>query len=277
MIPISVVIPTYNRRESLKRALSSVLAQKGVSFEVIVIDDGSTDDTRSLIAKEFPEIRYYFFENQGPAAARNRGIEKAKGQWIAFLDSDDEWKPGKLQAQMDFLKNNPEMKICQTEEIWIRNGVRVNPMKKHKKYGGWIFEKCLPLCVVSPSAVMLEKTLLNDAGLFDESFPACEDYDLWLRISARYPVGLIEKPYVIKYGGHADQRSHEFPVMDKFRIRAILKLMASGILNPKQHEAAKVMMETKAEIVIQGAKKRKKFEEAAQIENLVSRLKLQTV
>ena len=193
---ISVIIPTYNRETVLPRAITSVLAQKGADFELIIVDDGSTDSTNNFIESRspFPVPRVFHQENKGPAAARNLGIKHAQGEWIAFLDSDDEWKPGKLKAQLKFFEENPEYFICQTEEIWIRNGTRVNPMKKHQKFGGWIFEKCLPLCVVSPSAVMMRRKLFGEVGLFDESLPACEDYDLWLRIAAKYPIVLIENP-----------------------------------------------------------------------------------
>ena len=257
MPAISAIIPTYNRRPVLERAIRSVLRQKNADFELIVADDGSTDGTREWIAREFPSIRYLGWETQrGPSYARNRGVEAALGKWIAFLDSDDEWKPGKLRAQLEFFAAHPEYRIAQTEEIWVRRGVRVNPMKKHKKYGGFIFEKCLPLCVISPSAVMLEKSLFEETGGFDESLPACEDYDLWLRIAARYPVGLLEKPYVIKYGGHADQRSHEFPAMDRFRIYALDKILSSGALTSEQAAAARAMREEKTRIFEQGAAKR---------------------
>ncbi len=164
--------------------------------------------------------------------------------------------PEKLAAQLEFFEKNPDYLICQTEEIWIRNGRRVNPMKKHKKYGGWIFEKCLPLCIVSPSAVMMRREFFDKVGLFDESLPACEDYDLWLRTSAQMPVGLVEKPYVIKYGGHADQLSHQIPVMDRFRIKALQKIIESGMLNPSQKEAAEQELLRKCEIVERGARKR---------------------
>ena len=271
---ISVIIPTYNRETVLPRAITSVLAQKCAHFELIIVDDGSTDSTRNFIESRspFPVPRVFHQENKGPAAARNLGIKHAQGEWIAFLDSDDEWKPGKLKAQLKFFEENPEYFICQTEEIWIRNGTRVNPMKKHQKFGGWIFEKCLPLCVVSPSAVMMRRKLFGEVGLFDESLPACEDYDLWLRIAAKYPIGLIEKPYIIKYGGHADQRSREFPAMDQFRIRSLAKILAQNILTPEQAEAARKTLEEKAKIYIEGALKRGKKEEAAELIALVERV-----
>ncbi len=261
MLSLSVIIPTFNREARLRQAIHSVLAQKDVSFELLIVDDGSTDKTQGMIEQEFPQATYIYQNNQGPAAARNRGIERSRGQWIAFLDSDDEWLAGKLKAQMDFYSSHPEYRICQTEEIWIRNGRRVNPMKKHQKYGGWIFEKCLPLCVISPSAVMIERSLFEEVGLFDESLPACEDYDLWLRTSAKFPVGLIEKPYVTKYGGDAGQRPHEFPAMDKFRIKSLSKIIASGTLSGEQEKAAREMLEFKSKIYLEGARKRGRKEE----------------
>ena len=256
MIQVSVIIPTYNRKALLSRALRSVLAQNDAAFEIIIVDDGSTDGTREMIEKDFPSVHYFYQANQGPAAARNRGIERARGEWIAFLDSDDEWLPEKLRTQLDFFENNPDFLIHQTEEIWIRNGKRVNPMKKHQKHGGWIFEKCLPLCLISPSAVMMHRRLFDEIGLFDESLPACEDYDLWLRVTSQFPAGLTEKPYVMKYGGHAGQRSHEFPAMDRFRIYSLKKILGSGKLTPEQTGAAQKMLEEKESIYNQGALKR---------------------
>ncbi len=289
MVRVSVIIPAYNRAQVLPRAVDSVLAQKDADFELIIVDDGSTDEGDRHLFQKYekgacPPIRVIrCAENKGPAAARNLGIKHARGEWIAFLDSDDAWKPGKLKAQLEFFAKNPapgptgqrarrDYLICQTEEIWIRNGKRVNPMKKHQKYGGWIFEECLPLCVVSPSAVMMHRKLFDEVGLFDESFPACEDYDLWLRIASRYPIGLIETPYIIKYGGHADQRSREFPAMDRFRIRSLAKILKNGMLNPEQTVRARKTLEEKTRIYIEGALKRGKAKEAAEIQTLLTSL-----
>jgi len=293
---VSVVIPTYNRSSVLPRAIDSVLAQKGTDLELIIVDDGSTemqdggcrmeDEVKqkskglsssyilhpgsSALCAEPSIIRFFRQEkNSGPAAARNFGIKKARGEWIAFLDSDDEWKPGKLKAQLEFFFRYPDYLICQTEEIWIRNGTRVNPMKKHQKSGGWIFEKCLPLCVVSPSAVMMHRKLFDEIGLFDESLPACEDYDLWLRIAAKYPIGLIEKPYILKYGGHADQRSREFPAMDRFRIRSLAKILKEGVLTREQTAAVRATLEKKSKIYLAGALKRENRNAVLEIESLL--------
>ena len=275
MIQVSVIIPTHNRAPLLERALQSVLIQKGAFFETIIVDDGSTDGTRNWVEKTVrnkPNVKYFFQSNQGPSSARNRGIRESQGEWIALLDSDDEWLPGKLARQIRFFEENPDFLICQTEEIWIRNGRRVNPMKKHKKYGGSIFEKCLPLSMVSPSAVMMRREFFDRVGFFDESLPACEDYDLWLRASSQMPIGLIEKPYVIKYGGHEDQLSHRFPVMDRFRIQAMKKLLESGALDQTQRGLALQELEKKCKIVGRGAVKRGRREEGRYYSNIPVRL-----
>ena len=221
---ISVIIPTYNRAHLLPRALDSILSQSCLPNEIIVVDDGSTDDTSVLVTSVYPEIVFIQQSNTGVSCARNVGIKRASGDWIAFLDSDDEWFPEKLEVQMNALYKNPELKICHTNEIWIRNGTRVNPKKKHEKFGGWIFQKCLPLCCISPSSVIIHKSIFDEAGLFDDSLLVCEDYDLWLRITARNPVLYIEKPLLRKYGGHNDQLSRKYWGMDRFRIKSLEKI-----------------------------------------------------
>ena len=265
LIQVSAVIPTYNRLSTLKRALDSVLRQEGPSFEILVVDDGSRDATRHLV-EGTPSVKvqtqYFYQTNRGPSAARNLGIQHARGRFIAFLDSDDEWLPGKLKAQLDFFERNPDSLICQTEEIWIRDGRRVNPMKKHKKQGGLIFERCLALSVVSPSAVMMRREFFDEVGLFDESLPVCEDYDLWLRASARFPIGLIDKAFVVKYGGHTDQLSRRLPIMDQYRIRSLLKFLRGGSGTAEQRELAAQELIRKSKIVSNGARKRGKEKEA---------------
>ena len=136
--------------------------------------------------------------NRGVSAARNAGIRAATGELIALLDSDDTWLPGKVTAQVSFFSTHPDALVCQTQEIWVRNGVRVNPGKRHRKQAGMIFERSLALCLVSPSAVMMRRSLLDDVGLFDEALPACEDYDLWLRIAWKHPIHLIDRPLIVK-------------------------------------------------------------------------------
>jgi len=265
---VSVIIPTYNRGWTLRAAVDSVLAQTYRDFEVIVVDDGSTDDTAEILQSYGSDIRVLRQANAGVSAARNAGIRAAKGAFIAFLDSDDCWLPDKLGVQTGFFTSHPEAVICQTEEIWIRNGKRVNPKKVHTKPSGRIFKASLALCLVSPSAVMLRKALFDEIGGFDVTLPACEDYDLWLRVSARYPVHLVEPPLIIKNGGHADQLSR-MPGLDRYRIRAIEKILATGELSADRRRAAIEMLLKKAAIYSGGCRKRGKNEEAHVYENLI--------
>jgi glycosyltransferase involved in cell wall biosynthesis len=257
---ISVVIPTHNRARTLPRALDSVLAQTLRATEIIVVDDGSTDDTGCLVAGRYPRVRYLLQGNRGVSAARNRGIRAARGDWIALLDSDDVWLRTKLAAQVSLLQERPGHRLCHTEEIWIRHGVRVNAMKKHTKAGGHIFRACLPLCVISPSSALIHRTLFDEVGLFDESLPACEDYDLWLRVCARDAVLFVDEPQIVKHGGHDDQLSRRHWGMDRFRIRSLEKVLAAGVLAGADDSAAAAMLVTKAGILAQGAEKRGKSE-----------------
>ena len=264
---VSVILPTYNRGWILKEALDSVLAQDFRYFELIVVDDGSTDNTPQILDSYHQDLMVVRQPNRGVSAARNRGIAAAGGGLIAFLDSDDLWLPRKLSSQVVFFNSNPEAVINQTEEIWIRNGVRVNPKTRHLKPSGMIFEPSLALCLVSPSAVMMKRSLFDEVGLFDEDLPACEDYDLWLRISWRYPVHLIETPLIIKRGGHADQLS-KAPGLDKFRIQALKNIIESGHLEAESYQAAVRALQEKCAIFAGGCRKRGKDAEAQYFEEL---------
>jgi glycosyltransferase involved in cell wall biosynthesis len=267
---VSVIIPTYNRGWVLREAIDSVLAQEFKDFELIVVNDGSTDDTGQILEAYGQDLMILRQTNRGVSAARNRGIAAAKGRLIAFLDSDDLWLPRKLSSQVDFFNSNPAALINQTEEIWIRNGVRVNPKTRHHKFSGMIFEQSLALCLVSPSAVMMKRSLFDEVGLFDEDLPACEDYDLWLRISWRYPVHLIETPLIVKRGGHGDQLS-KAPGLDKFRIQALKKVIEGGQLEPDARRAAVRTLQEKCTIFAGGCRKRDKDDEAKYYEKLADR------
>ncbi|MGD2149735.1 MAG: glycosyltransferase, partial [Desulfobacterales bacterium] len=220
-----------------------------------------TDNTPDILDSFRDEIRVLRQENQGVSAARNRGLATASGRFIAFLDSDDLWLPQKLLRQVEFFNKNPDAQICQTEETWIRKGVRVNPKKRHKKPRGMIFEPSLALCLVSPSAVMIRASLFEKVGGFDETLPACEDYDLWLRISSRYPVYLIDTPLIIKRGGHNDQLSAS-PGLDKFRIASLKKIVTSDLLSRTQYKAAVKTLKEKCKIYAAGCLKRGREDEA---------------
>jgi len=265
---VSAIIPVFNRAETLIRALDSVAAQTRPPDEVIVVDDGSTDGVEEIIARHYPGVRVIRQANAGVSSARNRGIAAASGEWIALLDSDDEWRPRKLERQMQALAEKPGYHLCHTNEIWIRNGRRVNEGKRHKKSGGHIFYKCLPLCVISPSSVVIRRELLRELGGFDESLPVCEDYDLWLRICARHPVLFVEEALTVKYGGHDDQLSRRYSGMDRFRILAIDRVLEEGVLGDADRATAVETLLDKAAVYLNGAEKRGKLEEAAHYEAL---------
>ncbi len=259
---ISVLIPAYNRAWSLARAIDSVLRQSLHEFELIVVDDGSTDNTRAILEAYGDSIRVLRQENAGVSAARNAGIRASSGEFVAFLDSDDEWLPEKLRIQYAFFENHPQVRICQTLERWIRNGRFVNAPDSHKKKPDFIFAESLRKCMITCSSVMIRRSLLDETGLFNEALPACEDYDLWLRITCRDPVGLIAQEHLIRYGGHPDQLSSKYTGNDRYRIRAILDLLSSGRLSEEQRRLTLSEIEFKCRVYGQGCQKRGKQEEA---------------
>jgi glycosyltransferase involved in cell wall biosynthesis len=267
---VSVIIPTHNRAWILAEAVDSVLAQSFTDYELLVVDDGSTDGTAALLAGYGPRLRMEGQSHQGVSAARNRGISRARGELLAFLDSDDLWLPDKLQRQVDFMASRPAALICQTGEVWIRRGVRVNPARHQRKLSGMIFEPSLALCLVSPSAVMARRALFEQVGTFDENLPACEDYDLWLRVSARFPVHLLDETLVVKRGGHPDQLSRAWG-LDRYRIRALAKILESGALTVGQRRAAAATLERKCRIYAAGCRKRQREDEARAYDDLAAR------
>jgi len=274
MPEVSVVIPTYNRKEMVQEAVESVLSQTYQDFELIVVDDGSEDGTGEVLREKFGErIIYLYQKNQGVSRARNRGIETSRGKYIAFLDSDDLWLKKKLERQVQFMQQNPEAMICYTDEIWIRRGVRVNPKKKHAKHSGWIYPQCLPLCIISPSSVLMRRELLEEVGGFDPEFPVCEDYDLWLRVALRYPIHLIPEKLIVKRGGHPDQLSHRSWGNDIWRVRALLKMLQKE-LPPSWRKLTVAELHRKCSILISGFEKRGKHEEAAQYREIIRRFPL---
>jgi len=266
---ISVVIPTFNRISLVARAIDSVLKQSLNPYEIIVVDDGSDDGTSEMIQNKYKSIKLIQQQNNGVSAARNNGIKHAKGDWIGLLDSDDEWTEKKLENQVDRLIKTPEYDFCHTNEIWIRNGVRVNQRKKHEKYGGYIFDKCLDICRISPSSVLFRKNILDHVGWFDDQLPVCEDYDLWLRITAEYRILFIDDPLIIKYGGHDDQLSHGVEGIEFFRIKSLENLLENSELSRDNRILSIQMIIKKYNIYLNGLVKRKKQGEADQIKEKI--------
>lgn len=261
---VTIVIPTFDRAALLPRAIDSALAQSGVEFEVLVADDGSTDDTPAVLERYAGDgrVRVLRLPHGGVCRARNAAVADSRAPLLAFLDSDDEWLPGKLAAQVRLLQDTGRS-ICQTEEIWIRNGVRVNQPAHYVKREGDIFALSLKYCMITPSSVLMTRSLYEESGGFNPEFPACEDFELWLRITCRHAVGLIPKPMMVRYGGHPDQLSTRYPAQDRFRIRAITLLLDGNFLDPPRRALARDALGEKLRIYEAGCLKRGKAEESA--------------
>lgn len=271
-IKFDVIIPSFNRAATLKRAIDSVLGQTYKHYEVYVIDDGSTDGTEELI-KSYTGIHYIKQENKGVSSARNIGIRTSHSEWIAFLDSDDEWLPNKLETQAQFIKNHPELSFVHSNEIWIRNGVRVNPKSKFDKSNDQIFARSLEMCLISPSTTVIKRDLLVKHGLFDESLEICEDYDLWLKILATGEVGFIPENLVKKYGGHEDQLSLKYSIMDLWRIQSLINLQELPDLSEDKRHLVLAEISKKAPILEAGLLKLNHLEQHEKLLKMLNRIK----
>lgn len=249
---VDVIIPTFNRAQVMTRAIDSVLAQTYHDFLLHIVDDGSTDDTQAVLNKykNHPKVIIHFQENAGVSAARNLAANQGHGAWISFLDSDDEWMPNKLEVQMKYLKDHPECHFLHSEELWIRNGVRVNPKIKHLKSNDQIFERSLEFCIISPSTVILKRELFVKHKGFDKDFIVCEDFDLWLKVLLTDTIGFISTPLIEKHGGHSDQLSTKFVAMDYWRIKSLVNLYKSPEANESQKELIKKVILKKSELLL---------------------------
>jgi glycosyltransferase involved in cell wall biosynthesis len=270
---VSVIVPTYNRHAMVGEAVASVLTQRDADFELIVVDDGSTDESGATLADlagRNKNVTIARTERQGPAAARNHAVAMARAPLIAFLDSDDLWAPGKLRRQLAFMCEHPACAISQTSEIWIRDGRRVNPGLRHRKRAGDIFLDSLRTCLISPSAVILRAELFRARGGFDEDLAAAEDYDLWLRILVDHEVGLLDEPLVTRRAGHHDQLSSSIPAIDRFRVIALMKLLADDRLSDDRRAAVTDVLVEKCRILAQGALRRERASESRMYEEVAT-------
>jgi len=268
---ISVVIPTFNRSNFILRAIMSVLDQTYAPYEIIIIDDGSTDDTKAVVPSH-PKIKYFYQDNAGVSAARNRGVLQASSQWIAFLDSDDEWIKSKLLLQVEYLKENSSCQFLHTNESWFRNNIRVNKIKKHIKGGGNQFIPSLSQCLISPSTVLLKKDLFIDLGGFREDFEVCEDYDLWLKITSRFDIGYLSEELIIKYAGHEDQLSMKLPDMDFYRIQSLYDLFKQEHLSHDQRSNIESIIKFKSERLRKGYMKHQRIDRLKIIDAIIDSL-----
>jgi len=274
---ISVIIPTFNRASFLKEAIASVFDQEYFrrtgeenAFELLVVDDGSDDETRGVVESFDRRAVYLCQPHCGVSSARNLGLRRSRGEFIAFLDSDDLWKKEKIGTQMAFLKAFPAAKVCYTEEIWLRRGVRLNPHRKHQKPSGWIFDRVLPLCLISLSSCLFRREIFFEIGHFDETLPVCEDYDFGIRLASRHPVYLIPAPLLIKRGGHPDQLSRQYWGMDRFRVLALEKALGLD-LAPWQVELVKKELVHKCRILTTGFENRGNSQRAELYRELIRR------
>jgi glycosyltransferase involved in cell wall biosynthesis len=256
---IDIIIPTYNRADYLNRSIQSVLNQTNQDFDLIIVDDGSTDHTSKILEpyKSHSKIQIISQENRGVSAARNTGAKSGKNEWLAFLDSDDEWLNDKLENQINFLVKNPELHFLHSEEIWIRNNSRVNPKVKHSKSSNQLIERSLEFCLISPSTVVIKKELFNKFGGFDESLVVCEDFDLWNKILLSEKIGFIETPLINKYGGHSDQLSTTTKAMDYWRIKSLFNLYQrhTNLINEEFKFLILNIIESKSRLLLSNYKK----------------------
>jgi len=245
---ISVIIPTYNRAEFISKAIESVLEQSYKADEIIIIDDGSNDNTKEIV-KNYP-VKYIYQENKGVSSARNKGIKKAKNEWVCFLDSDDIWEIQKLEKQVFFHKQNPHILFSHTDEKWLFNGKEIRQKPYQQKQNKLTFLDHTQNTFIGCSTVFIHKKIFDTLGMFDESLTACEDYDLWLRILREYELSFIDEKLIQKIAGHKNQLSFDTPLQDQYRIKSLLKHIDS----PYSKEIKKEIVK-RCEILIKGALK----------------------
>ena len=270
---IDVIIPTFNRAKFIDRAIHSVLNQTHKNFKLHIVDDGSNDETALILSKykTHQQISIYRQQNQGVSAARNFAVQNSDSSWISFLDSDDEWLPQKLEKQINFLNKHSHFQFLHAEEIWIRNGVRVNPKDKHNKSSGNLFKRSLEFCLISPSTVIMNRNLFLKHGPFDESFTVCEDYDLWLKILSHEEVGFLPEFVTNKYGGHEDQLSTQFVAMDYWRIKSMIALLRTNIDQSKK-DLILNEIKKKAPILLKGYLKHQNLERFREVSDWVEKI-----
>jgi len=227
MPSVSVVIPTYNYAKYIARSVESVVNQSFQDFEILVVDDGSTDNTREVIETKYKtKVRYFYQENSGAPSARNRGIEESKGDYLAFLDADDEWFPSKLEKQIDKFKSSADtvgLIYSGFAYIWGESEDKGNKIIPTLR--GNIFPSFLKGSVLGSPTPVIRKPCFQKAGTFDETLPSSQDWDMWLRISKHYEVDFV--PDVLaKHYIHDDQISE----------RMDLKIQGIEMVIQKHHE-----------------------------------------
>ncbi|MBO8173074.1 MAG: glycosyltransferase [Bacillaceae bacterium] len=211
MARVSVIIPTYNRARFIEDAIQSVLNQTYKDYEIIVVDDGSTDDTKDRVIKFGDKVRYIYQENQGPSAARNTGIRYARGEYIAFLDSDDRFLPDKLRKQMKYIRRHP---TCRFLYSWFykiklkkhRTVKKLIKSKKCKDREQLRYSLLTRQFTIRTSTVLVKKSCFKKVGMFNEDYLYSQDWDMWLRLASRYSAHCLKEP-LVEYLSHGKNRS----------------------------------------------------------------------
>ena len=199
MLPtVSVIIPAYNRATTIRRAIDSVLSQTHQGFEIIVIDDGSTDATADIVAAiEDPRLRLIRHDRRrGGSAARNTGIREGSAPFVAFLDSDDEWLASKLERQLEIFERSDEhLALVYTGAVWLYPDGAVDHVVA-RRYAD-LAHRLLTVNVIGETSLgMVRRTALNEIGGFDETLPSCQDMDVWLRLCERFEADIVAEPLV---------------------------------------------------------------------------------
>lgn len=267
---ISVIIPCYNRTSLLKEAVISVFKQSFTSFELIIVDDCSEENIEKAIAELqdetvfLPPLRFISLKKHSgmPGYVRNRGVEVANGEFVAFLDSDDLWENDKLEKQIAVLLER-KGSFCHTREKWVRQGKIISQSSQKHKREGDIFEDALWKCIIGPSTVMMKKLLFEKYGGFWEDIEVAEDYELWLRITSENSVLYIDEPLTIKRAGDWEQLSEKYGQIEIFRIKAIKNLLEKRFFSSmaEKETLAKDIFAKKCAIYATGCRKRGKCEE----------------
>jgi glycosyltransferase involved in cell wall biosynthesis len=272
-----VVVPTYNRLELLREAVASVLNQAAVDFELILVDDGSTDGTPRFLS--FLEdwttgsrraIRVVRLEHTGmPGAVRNAGVRTASADLLAFLDSDDLWCASKLAVQVALHRDRPEIQISHTREHWLRNGRTISQKSQKHRRRGFVFADALVKCTIGPSTAMISRALFQSVGGFREDMDFAEDYEFWLRVVWNHPVEYVDEPLTVKRAGHHDQLSLRFGEIERIRLQALRDLVDRGTFeDPESARLARVEVQRKCRIYATGARKHGRGAEATKYEKL---------
>jgi glycosyltransferase involved in cell wall biosynthesis len=258
----SVIIPVYNRPVQVKNAIESSVSQSLAPFEIIVVDDGSTDSTLEEIKKYNQKVKLITIPRRGVSGARNEGIKKAQGEYVAFLDSDDTWEKDKLLIQEKYLDDNQSIMWVHTDERWIKNGRAVNKPERYKKCSGDIFNHLLGVTGVGASTLMTRRDFFLQTGLFDEDMIVCEDNDLWLRMALLSDIGYIDLELVNKYAGHEGQLSFSVPNQDTYRVRSLVKLLRGNMLSEKRRACVLEILKKKLGYIISALSKKNLSDES---------------